>query len=504
MDQITLSRPQSDIAHSTKRLNLFMAGQGSGKTHNAGVVSYTFIYHFPELRGIIAANTHEQLNKATMFRIRQVWKEYFSCVEYNPRTQRGHYTIGKKPPAHFNTDGHNFETYHNIISFMNGTVIFIGSLDNYKALEGQEVGWAILDETKDTKEEAVKEVILGRIRQPGMYLNKEGKITTDKTLQGYNPLFIFTSPAKVKWLNEWFELDKHEKEINSQIYNRDTYFMKTTKGSMVTISSVYLNEHNLPPGWIENQKNSLASHLHDMLIYGSPFSKTGGEFYKTFVRKNRVGSYKYNRLLPLHITWDENVQPHLTCLVHQVNGKKAMQIQEICAKSPNNKLDYVCSEFIREYPGHEAGLFIYGDPSSQKDDVKQQKGHNFYTLIRDRLKQYKPIMRVAKAAPSVVMRGNFLNTVFEKNFAGINLLYDESCTTTLADYANVKEDADGTKLKKKITDKQTGISYEEWGHCSDANDYFYCEIFKKEFTLYLKGDRTVDYIIGKREQSHGY
>jgi len=163
-----------------------------------------------------------------------------------------------------------------------------------------------------------------------------------------------------------------------------------------------------------------------------------------------------------------------------------------------------CKEFIREYPAHDSGLFIYGDATSQKDDVKQQKGHNFYTLIRDRLKQYNPIMRVAKSNPSVVMRGNFLNTVFEKDFDGIKILFDESCTNTLADYANVKEDADGTKLKKKITDKTTGISYEEWGHCSDANDYLYCELFKNSFNLYLKGDRTIDYVIGKREQEHGF
>lgn len=503
MEAITLSRPQSDIAHSVKRLNLFMAGQGSGKTHIDGVISYNFIYNFPKMRGIIAANTHEQLNKATMFRIRQVWKEYFNCVEYNYKTQRGHYAINRKPPYHFNTEDHNFETYHNIISFMNGCVIFIGSLDNYKALDGQEVGWIILDETKDTKEIAVKEVILGRLRQIGMYITKDGLITDKVTDQGFNPLYISTSPAKVKWLNEWFGLDKYEAKIMADIYGRDTYFKLETKGSLVTISSVYLNEHNLPPGWIQNQKDSLASHLHDMLIYGSPFSKTGGEFYPTFVRKERVRKLKYNPLLPLHITWDENTKPYLTCLIHQVVGKKAMQIGEICAEPPNNKLDWVCRKLIRDYQGHESGLFIYGDATSVKDDVKQQRGHDFYKLIRDRLRIFKPIMRVAKSNPSVVMRGNFLNTVYEKGFGGLELYTDEGCTNTLADYANVKEDSDGGKLKKKITDS-AGASYEEWGHCSDANDYFYCEIFKKEFTLYLKGDRTTNYIITKRKREHGF
>jgi hypothetical protein len=145
------SKPQYDILTSRKPVNLFLAGQGSGKTHCAGGVSSTFISNFPKVKGLIAANTYDQLNRSTMYRIREVWEHEFQIKEYSELTKEGCYVIGKQPPKHFNTDSHNFDRYNNIISFDNGAVVYIGSFDNYKALDGMEIGWAILDETKDTK-----------------------------------------------------------------------------------------------------------------------------------------------------------------------------------------------------------------------------------------------------------------------------------------------------------------------------------------------------------------
>ena len=78
--------------------------------------------------------------------------------------------------------------YSNIISFDNGAIIYIGSLDNAKAHEGKEFAYAILDETKDSKEQDVKDTILTRLRQKGLVIN--GK--------EFNPLYILTSPAKVE------------------------------------------------------------------------------------------------------------------------------------------------------------------------------------------------------------------------------------------------------------------------------------------------------------------
>src|SRR5690606_20199036 len=158
--------------------------------------------------------------------------------------------------------------------------------------------WAMLDETKDTKETAVKEVIVGRLRQRAIFI-RGGKLIGDPDPKSeseykngarkwipptdadeFNPLYIFTSPAKVPWINEWFELDKYADEIKQTIYFPPNYFKKESGNKLVTISATHLNEANLPKNYISNQMSNLTKSLQNMLIYGDPFSKAGGEFYK--------------------------------------------------------------------------------------------------------------------------------------------------------------------------------------------------------------------------------
>ncbi len=514
--EIELSDPQYEIIESRQQVNLFLAGQGSGKTHVAGVVSGVLIMSFPRVHGFIGANTYTQLSDSTLFRIRSVWKEFFGWTEYGKGNKQGDYVIDVIPPSHFNTEGHQYDSYHGKICFKSGTVVYKGSLDNYKAHDGKEFAWALLDETKDTKEEAVKEVITGRLREPGMWVNSAGELTHDPAGVPFNPLYIFTSPAKVPWINEWFKLDLYQDEITKRIYSETTYFCQKIDNKLAVISSSYHNRANLPENFFENRKLNLHSALQDMLIYGNPFSQSGGEFYKCFNRTKHVrdlrllaefndGDRAYNKDLALHATFDFNVSPYMTCCIWQIIDKKAYQIDEICLPNPGNTTPAVCKEFIRRYQGHKAGLFIYGDPSGKQEDTRQEKGQNDFTLILSSLAQFKPGLRVLPAAPPVVMRGNFINTIFEKGYEGIEIIIHEKCAQSIADYNYLKEASDGTKLKEKVKNPDTGVTYEKYGHTSDAGDYFLCVAFAHEFAKYQVGGSTGKTTYGKNTPAkHAY
>lgn len=499
------SPPQYDILHSTQPVNAFIGGQGTGKTFVLGMVSKSYVDNFPNVRGLIAANTYGQLTRSTLFRVREFWRQCM-MFEYNDTTGKGDYVIGKMPPSCFNTDNHNYDNYSNIISCRNGCVIYIGSLDNYKTLDGMEVGWALLDETKDTKEEAIKEVILGRIRQPGIWISDKGKKTPHRSLgvKAFNPLYIFTSPAKVPWINEWFNLDEFEPEIMEHIFIEGDYFKKKFDDKLVTISSVYMNKENLPDGFIERQKNNLPSHLHDMLIYGSPFSKAGGEFYKCFDRSKHVGEVKYDPELPLHITFDFNVNPYMTLIVTQIDKDTDMGytrlniIEEICLANPDNTTRATCNRFKATYFSHRSGVFVYGDPAGKARDTRSEDGYNDFDIIAQVLSLFRPRMRVASSAPSIVMRGNFINSIFETQYDGLQVMIGDNCPKTIADFTFLQEDSDGRKKKKKVTDPNTKISYEEYGHITDALDYLICEAFKAEFRKFQRRSDKVDYSIQKR------
>lgn len=218
---------------------------------------------------------------------------------------------------------------------------------------------------------------------------------------------------------------------------------------------------------------------------------SGGNFYKLF---NRIRDVKpaeqcqYNPELALHLTYDFNVNPYVTLNVHQMpTAKKAVQIDEICLPSPRNKTDEACKAFAHKYRGHTAGVFIYGDPAGRHEDTRTEKGYNDFSIISKALFIFRPQQRQQTKAPAVVMRGQFINDIFETNYESLEIIISEACKHTVADYLYLKEDSDGAKAKLKVKDKDTGITYEKYGHTSDANDYFYCKVFINEYIKYQKG-----------------
>ena len=220
----------------------------------------------------------------------------------------------------------------------------------------------------------------------------------------------------------------------------------------------------------------------------------GGEFYKAFDTARHVKKHNYNPDLPLHISFDENVNPYLSLSIYQAKGKQAWKIDEICLKNPQNTLSHTLMEFKRRYPPNKSGLFVYGDRTSLKEDTKLEKGQNFYTIITNTLSEYSPSLRLPSKNPPVAMRGNFINEIIlGKDMFSV----DDNCKNSITDYLYVKEASDGTKLKEKAKDPNTGVTYEKWGHLSDTDDYFICQYFQREFLLYQKGGRETRIVIGR-------
>ena len=473
---IEVSAPQNYILRSTENMNLFMAGAGSGKTHTMGLLSADFIINYPHMLGFIGANTHEQLNKSTLKRIFEVWAEYF-------KWQAGiHYVTDIIPPSYWPKRHVRLKEYHNTITFNNGCMLFVGSLDNYKAIDGQEFGWAMLDETKDTKEEALKETITWRLRQKGLWVSNFGMMHTSKVpgaqMKGYNPLFIFTSPAKEQWLNEMFHLDEHYDEIEKVIYSPGDFFRMKKNGVAVTISSTFHNEANLPDGFIQAkiQQYKGNKHLVATMIYGSPIAKIGSEFHHAFERSVHTGNFPYVPGAAFHISSDQNTNPYFTILVAQIFEREEKWvlrfIREYCLPNPRNNMESAAKTFLAEYEDRlHDGLFYYGDYSGKNQSSLTEQIKHHYEVLETVLKKYLNDSS-SRVTPnkSIIKRRDFGNKVLAGGF-NLTIEIDNSCTNLIADMIFLKEDRDGKKKKEMVTDRQTGISYQKYGHCSDAWDY---------------------------------
>jgi len=489
--KLHLNAPQHHIFTSPKPRTLALFGQGGGKTWEMGVLSYFFIQYCPRSLGLIAANTYGQLSDSTLREIFDVWDKQFGITEYSQRNPEGNYVIDKKPPDHFTNHGRVFKSNNNKIFFDSGQVIMLASLENYKSIEGRTIAWALLDETTDTREAAVKEVITGRLREETIAINTGARkdqfqfIDSNDPNAGkvINPLFIFTKPSKEQWLNEFFEIEQYRERIKATVFHKNKFFTADDNTRRIVIASAYFNQRNLPSGYIEDRKAELSDDLISMLIYASPFGKTGAEYYSTFNHEQHVQKVKHNNRLPLHITFDFNVNPYMTMQVWQVSNNEARCLQEYAMSTPHNTIEDTCRAFLDDWEHLcGAGVYYYGD-SSGKNRQPSKMFKSYFDIIERELKHVltRRSRRLLKQNPrhrgvgkGTLGRREFMCGVL-KGGKSVTIKINPSCKYTIADLEFIKEDANGAKKKEKA--EINGIVCEKYGHMSDAMDAIICYLF---------------------------
>ena len=369
-----------------------------------------------------------------------------------------------------------------IVTLTNGSqfLFMAESYDTDKELNrfrGLEINGAFIDEANEINEVTFDKII----ERAGSWFHSPG--CPSKIVMTANPS------------NNWLKKRVYDQWVKNSLPDGVAYVP----------AKIFDNPH-IPQAYLDSLK-LLPRYQYSVFVEGNwdIQLKQGGEFYKCFELDKHVGPTKYNPELPLHLSWDENVNPYLPCGIFQIQGKHIAMIDEIAGVNPNNTIKAVCNEIKRKYPAHKYGMFIYGDATSQKDDVKLEKGHNLFSLIRTELKDYSPNMRVSASNPSVAMRGNFINIVFENEFNGISVTIGEHCKHTINDFIGTKEAPDGTKNKEKETDPKTKVSYQKYGHFTDLFDYMICSAFNADYLAYQRGGIVPIPKVGKNNLSkHGY
>lgn len=217
-------------------------------------------------------------------------------------------------------------------------------------------------------------------------------------------------------------------------------------------------------------------------MWGAPSRK--GLFYKKFdSRRHVVAAQPPDPEKPLLLSFDFNVLPYLTCTLWQVDGLQAVQVDELCLEGPRNTPEDMATELLVRYGPHwPGGVRLYGDPSGQANMSGRRQ--NLFAQLLDGLAPLQPELRVARKAPAVATRGRWINLILAAEYDGVRLSIGQNCRTTLKDYSQVREDADGGKTKPKVSDRETKQAYEPYGHCSDANDYLLCAVFAESFSAF--------------------
>ncbi len=320
--------------------------------------------------------------------------------------------------------------------------------------------------------------------------------------------------------NSWVKTELVDKYIFSDteaygnLPSEDSYVKISECGKVILIKTTYEDNYWIvgsPCGTYGYRDENLISEYEGLREknYNSykvnvkgEWGKTvfGGEFLKKWKTEHHSGLYPYNPSLAVYLIFDENVNPYFPCGFFQVGDdqKSIFLIHIIAARNPDNSTGFMIAEVARKLRawGHKEAVYVGGDATSKKEDVKLEKGHDLFKLIINGLHEWNPDRCVAESNPSVRLSKDFFNEILENEIYGLVFRVDKSCKTAILDYENTKEDKNGKVDKSTVTDPVTKKSYQPYGHFTDLTRYFICHVFSKEYGTYQRPGEIQAPIIG--------
>lgn len=336
-----------------------------------------------------------------------------------------------------------------------------------------------------------------------------------KIIADWNPV-IQTHWIKTEVLDkeEWIDLPITQEMLGAPtkycILDRDNSFVRiNATGNTLLIKVTYLDNY-----WVVGHPSGKGGYYDEHVIADFEYDKkhypndyriyglgewglirTGSEFWKSFNEAYHVKPLSYSQG-NIHVSFDNNVQPYVTCSIWQVDNtaKKIKQIHEIDARSPNNNASRAAGLFCDylDKIGFKDLIFLNGDPSANSSSTTDDDGRSFFDKVKATIteRKYKYADRVNRSAPGVAISAAFINHIYESGYEGWSIEIGQTCRVSIDDYCMTKENKDGGVLKKRVNDKATGTSYEMYGHFSDAKRYFITTLLSDEFERYRSRENT--------------
>ncbi len=304
------------------------------------------------------------------------------------------------------------------------------------------------------------------------------------------------------WLyKEWFEPNKTELSFS----NHRTYKV-IIRGVLKTVIIKYRATHSTyhDNPYISDER--IAFHENNKGYYYTVYTLgrwgykiTGGEFWTGFKSETHTKPLEYINSA-IHISLDSNVNPYVSCQIWQIDTikKQLRQYNELICSSPDNSAKKAAKKLIAwmQRIDYTDPVYIYGDASANNRTTVDENNGSFFDKYIEVLEDegYHVIKMVERSNPRIALSGEFINEIFELGYEGWTIVINDTCQVSIEDYTMTKKDKDGTILKKRITNKETGQSYEQYGHLSDCMRYLVCSVLKDEFEQFSdRGRKKLSY-----------
>ena len=181
---------------------------------------------------------------------------------------------------------------------------------------------------------------------------------------------------KEHWIYKRFNFDNHIEDsfVDTVELELDIDGVLTkVKQEIMVHHSTHKDNPFLPPEFIANLEEMKVRdpyyyRVYVLGLFGN--KKVGDQFYKDFKPERNTKKLSYSPDLPVHISFDENVNPYLPCGMFQIHNGTIYMFDEIAMRHPRNTVREICAEIKHRLRGHKEVVYIYGDATSRKQDVK--------------------------------------------------------------------------------------------------------------------------------------
>ena len=323
-----------NVGKYPRDIALYQGGYGSGKTFCGSLLGILFCLKYPGVTGLVGAQTYTLLRDTTL-------KQYFEHLDNMGFVEGYHYEYLKS---------------EEILKFKNGSEILFRHLQEPNKLKSLNLAFVELEEMSDTPESTFK-MLISRLRQT---------IKPEWEKNGFKyRLFGHTNPESSKgWIYKYFV---EEKPDNYRLIQAPTTQNKF-----------------LEPDYVESMKELYDEEYYRINVLGEFGDYTSGLIVKNFSNEN-IKELHYQPDLPLHLTFDFNVDP-MSCILAHVAGGKVFYFDEFILE--NTTTQGTMDEVLKKYPAHKTDIIINGDASG--DNRSTQSEVSNYVIIRNALKRHYP------------------------------------------------------------------------------------------------------------------
>lgn len=328
MDNVILrvAPHQQRFLESTAKVCAIVGGRGCGKSHALGFQILKWMKEESPKSAILAmANTHDQLDKSFLLRLKSILDE---CgIEH---------THGCRPPANWDVPlRKRFKKWDNILTLDSGHVIVTGTLDEPDNVRGGEYGLIVLDEAAFAPSNKWMKSVFPCLRC---------KEATKRIVR------IATSPNGYNWFYDLFDGPERKPGFES-------------------IRAQAFDNPELPPDYRE-MFAGLSDSEYRQECLGEYVSSGEARVYTEYDPVEHDLDWEYIEGMEIHMGCDFNVSPMSWVLAQEHKGKLYV-FDEVFIENNATTFD-ACDTVTERYP--KSHIYAYPDASAKLRNTVAIKG----------------------------------------------------------------------------------------------------------------------------------